>query len=122
MKAPYQNTINNYSMCAIQIVEDEIYANGELIGVTKKLYEETVEKGKTYKDMLITAGIIEKEKTQEEINAELASTVKEAKKLIEDMKSAMAEKDAEINKLKSNQSNGSHNNNNGNNQNHGGKK
>lgn len=69
---------NNFGMACVSVQNDEITINGQLMGVTLRLYNETVDKGLEYKEMLIQAGIIEREKTPEELAKEQAAALKTA--------------------------------------------
>lgn len=64
---------NNYfggSIDGDEIYSSDFYGNKHLVGVTIKKYNETMELLNTYYDKLVEAGIIEKEKSAEDIAKE----------------------------------------------------
>lgn len=69
-KLSFYNTFFGGSIEGDNIVSTDFYGNKQIVGVTSKKYQETVDLLNTYYNKLVDLGIIEKEKTPEEIAKE----------------------------------------------------
>lgn len=83
---PQQNntavqTPRNYMLCAVEgdkIVQVDYMGNSvQIVGATQKLYEGALKMASEYRDKLIEAGLLQKEKTPQEIQQEQSEMMKQ---------------------------------------------
>lgn len=71
----------NIMLCAVEgdkIVQVDYMGNSvQIIGATQKLYEGALKMASEYRDKLIEAGILQKEKTPQEIQQEQSDMIKQ---------------------------------------------
>ena len=81
-----QTMVSNFMNCIIengQIYKITSFNERELIGYDLSTCNEALNKAEDYYNQLVEHGIIEKPKTQEDINKELLETIKKMNKKIE---------------------------------------
>lgn len=91
-KLSFYNTFFGGSIDGDNIVSTDFYGNKTVVGVTTKKYEETMNLLNEYYNKLVDAGIIQKEKTPEEI-------VKEQQDLMNNMMIQMKEMQSRLDSL-----------------------
>lgn len=69
-KLSFYNTFFGGSIDGDNIVSTDFYGNKQIVGVTMKKYQDTLDLLNTYYNKLIELGVIEKEKTPEDIAKE----------------------------------------------------
>lgn len=69
-KLSFYNTFFGGSIDGDNIISTDFYGNKQVVGVTMKKYQDTLDLLNTYYNKLIELGIIEKEKTPEDIAKE----------------------------------------------------
>lgn len=66
-KLSFYNTFFGGSIDGDNIISTDFYGNKQIVGVTQKKYQETLDLLNTYYNKLVEVGVIQKEKTPEEI-------------------------------------------------------
>lgn len=69
-KLSFYNTFFGGSIDGDNIISTDFYGNKQIVGVTQKKYQETLDLLNSYYNKLVEVGVIQKEKTAEEIASE----------------------------------------------------
>lgn len=100
---PQQNNLavqppRNIMLCAIEgdkIVQVDYMGNSvQIVGATQKLYEGALKMASEYRDKLIGAGILKKEKTPQEIQEEQSEMIKQLLGKVNDLEERLNVKPA----------------------------
>jgi hypothetical protein len=104
-KVSFYNNFFGGSIDGDNIVSTDYYGNKQVIGVTNKKHQETLELLSSYYDKLVELGVIEKEKTPEDIakeQQEMMQTLILQMKVMQDKLESLQQTKGETNGYKSN--------------------
>jgi hypothetical protein len=103
-KISFYNNFFGGTIDGDNILTTDYYGNKQVIGVTSKKYKETMELLTTYYNKLVEVGVIEKEKTAEDIAKEqqlMMQTLMNQMKAMQDKLDSLQENKGETNGYKS---------------------